>query len=219
VYGSSRRAVLGVALLVLTATLAGCVALGPATDGGATAGTADGIDGTPAEGPGTVAGGQVRAATVVEVTDGDTVTVRFGDGTTDTVRLLGVDTPETRASNSPGEFEGVPETEAGGACLRAAGATATTALTDRVLGERVDVATDPAADRRGGYGRLLAYLVHDGTNVNYRLVERGHARVYDSTFAFADRFYAAESAAMDAGRGVWRCRDPGAGTSTATPTP
>ena len=34
------------------------------------------------------------AARVIEVIDGDTVVVEFVDGTTDTVRLLGVDTPK-----------------------------------------------------------------------------------------------------------------------------
>ena len=39
----------------------------------------------------TAANPQVR---VVEVIDGDTIVVRFGDGSTDTVRLLGADTPK-----------------------------------------------------------------------------------------------------------------------------
>jgi len=39
--------------------------------------------------------------------------VRFEDGEEDTIRLLGVDTPETFTENDPAEFEGIPETTAG----------------------------------------------------------------------------------------------------------
>jgi endonuclease YncB( thermonuclease family) len=34
-------------------------------------------------------------ARVIEVIDGDTIVVAFANGSTDTIRLLGVDTPET----------------------------------------------------------------------------------------------------------------------------
>jgi micrococcal nuclease len=67
---------------------------------------------------------------------------------------------------------------------------------------------DPSADRRGSYGRLLAYVRVDGTDFNYRLVDTGHARVYDTTFARSDRYYAAEGQAQEAGDGLWTCRTP-----------
>ena len=35
-------------------------------------------------------------ARVIEVIDGDTIVVEFADRSTDTIRLLGVDTPKTR---------------------------------------------------------------------------------------------------------------------------
>jgi len=148
-----------------------------------------------------------HSVTVTTVVDGDTIEVRFQNGTTDTVRLLGVDTPETHAENSPGEFEGVPETDAGRTCLREAGHDATRFLTRRLLGETVRISTDSATDGRGYYGRILAYVAHDGENINHRLVATGHARVYDSTFTQSDRFYAAEARARDNGTGVWRCAE------------
>ncbi|WP_135826445.1 hypothetical protein [Halorussus ruber] len=58
-----------------------------------------------------------QEATVVEVTDGDTITVEYDNESTDEVRLLGVDTPEVHTSNTPSEFEGVPDTEEGSTCL------------------------------------------------------------------------------------------------------
>ena len=144
-------------------------------------------------------------ATVTDVVDGDTVDVRLADGSTDRVRLLGVDTPEVHVEPQPEEFEGVPETAAGEACLRSMGTNASAAVADRLEGEQVRLEFDPMADRRGGYDRLLAYVVHDNESINYWLVESGYARVYDSEFVEAPRYYAAESDAQAAGIGVWNC--------------
>jgi micrococcal nuclease len=165
----------------------------------------------------TAAGGDVAfRGSVVEVIDGDTVKVEYSNGTLETVRLLGVDAPETRGSNRPGEFEGVPDTERGRACLDAAAGNATTFVTRRLLGERAAVVVDPAADRRDRYGRLLAYLRIDGTNLNYRLVAAGHARVYDARFSLSDRFYEAERRAQRNGTGLWACAAGGrVGTASA----
>jgi micrococcal nuclease len=175
------------------------------------------VDGTDATPPTTGTPGDGHLATVTTVVDGDTVEVRFANGSDDTVRLLGIDAPETRASNDPGEFDGVPDTTAGQACLERAGEAATAAVVDRIEGERVRIVVDPVADRRGSYGRLLAYVVHDGVDLNERLLREGHARVYDSTFSRSDAYDGAESAAQSAGRGLWTCRD-GTVTTTATGT-
>ena len=177
-----------VALAVLLVT-AGC----SATSGGAAGGTdpGDATTGTP--------------VTVTTVVDGDTVKVRYRNGSTDTVRLLGVDTPETQVANDPPEFEGVPDTEAGRDCLRAAGHDATRFVTERVLGESVRLRGDPLADARDRYDRRLAYVLVDGASLNYRLVAAGHARVYDSEFTEADRFYAAEDHARNSADGLWTC--------------
>ena len=144
--------------------------------------------------------------TVVEVVDGDTIEVRMPDGDRETVRLLGVDTPETYADTDPAEFEGVPDTEAGRACLRAAGENATTFVEERLADGTVRLRTDPTADRRGDYGRLLGYVTGDGESLNSALLERGHARLYDTEFERRDEFAAAEGQALAAGRGLWACR-------------
>ncbi|WP_233553807.1 hypothetical protein [Halococcus sp. IIIV-5B] len=45
--------------------------------------------------------------------DGDTVEVEFAGGETDTIRFIGVDTPETSLGDvSPDEYEGIPNTQA-----------------------------------------------------------------------------------------------------------
>jgi micrococcal nuclease len=146
--------------------------------------------------------------TVTRVVDGDTFDVRFANGSTDTVRLLGVDTPEVYGENDPTEFEGVPDTEAGRACLRSAGEAASEALRERLAGGEATLVRDPVSDGRGDFGRLLAYVEVNGTDVTRWLLEAGYARVYDSTFSRSEDYYAVESAAQEAGTGLWTCRTP-----------
>jgi micrococcal nuclease len=185
---ASRRApAVALALAVLVA-LAGC-----AVD------VSPGSDTTPTAGE--------RTATVVEVVDGDTLDVRFADGSEDRVRLLGVDTPEVHGDNSPGEFEGVPDTEAGRTCLADWGGRATAFAEDRLAGETVVVETDAEADRRGGYDRLLAYVTVEGgdESFNRALLADGYARLYDTEFTQRDAFAATERSAMENGTGLCAC--------------
>jgi len=218
--------VAAVLVVALLATLGGCTGLS----------TGEGPGAGPTAAAPSVANG--TAATVVDVVDGDTIDVRYANGSTDTVRLLGVDTPEVHADNDPAEYEGVPDDEAGAACLESAGENASAFVERRLADERVTLVTDPAADRRGRYGRLLAYVhvnasgpngsvtatpngtvptgtATDRTDFTYRLVATGHARVYDSTFRRSERYYTAEADAQAARRGLWRCRDPSATVTAA----
>lgn len=150
---------------------------------------------------------------VIRVVDGDTLTIQYQNGSEDTVRLLGVDTPEVHVENTPDEWEGVPDTEAGKQCLRDEGDDASDYVTSRLHGETVQLQFDETEGRRGYYGRLLAYVYLDGEHVNYQLVADGYARVYDSSFEKRERFYAAEDEAQHQELGAWRCR------TVATPTP
>ena len=152
----------------------------------------------------------VRTATVVHVVDGDTVDVEFENGTQERVRLLGVDTPETHTEVSPGEFEGVPDTEAGRSCLDSWGDRASEFARERLAGATVTVAVDGESDRRGSYGRLLAYVTTGGNassteSFNLALLEQGYARLYDTAFTRRDSFAAAENRARANGTGLWAC--------------
>lgn len=179
-----------VAALVLLLVLAGCAGL------------------PVAPGPGGATPAVDSEVTVLEVVDGDTLDVRMPDGSVETVRLLGVDTPETYADNDPAEYEGVPDTRAGRTCLEAAGENATAFAGEFLVGGTVRVRTDPSADRRGSYGRLLAYVTVDNGSLNRALLARGHARLYDTDFERRDEFAAAEDRAQADGRGLWACRSP-----------
>lgn len=161
----------------------------------------------------------IQGVTVTEVVDGDTVDVAYPNGTVVRVRLLGIDTPEVHTENAPAEFEGVPDTATGEYCLREAGHDASDYVRSQLLDREVRLVFDGEADRRGSYGRLLAYIYLNDTNVNYRLVAEGYARVYDSEFTQSTRFYDAEREAQQSHRGVWRCADGTDSTTTTTTAP
>lgn len=166
--------------------------------------------------PPEVPGGEARRATIARVVDGDTVEVRFADGEVDTVRLIGVDAPETTLGDvNPGEYEGIPDTRPARDHLYDWGQAASQYATDELEGREVRVVTDPEGDRRGSFGRLLAYVYVGETNFNLELLEGGYARVYDSSFSLRDDFDGAESAARSNDVGLWNFE----AESTPTPTP
>jgi len=155
---------------------------------------------------------------VIRVVDGDTMEVKFPNGEVDTLRLLGVDTPETYGQNDPAEFESIPENTAGRDHLANWGDRATAFATDELDGERVRIETDPEADRRGSYGRLLVYVFYDGgTDFNRELLDRGLARLYDSTFSKRSEYESAEAQAQNEDIGLWDF-DGSAATDTPTET-
>lgn len=141
---------------------------------------------------------------VVEVTDGDTVDISSESGNY-TVRLLGIDAPETQAANSPGEF-GLEDSLENRRCLERWGEKATEYLKEEISEEEIEFSTDPEADTRGDYGRLLAYLEKNSTTShNLVLVEKGYARVYVSDFTQLEDFREAEAHAKEENLGLWRC--------------
>lgn len=100
---------------------------------------------------------------VVSVADGDTFDVDIG-GERDTVRLIGVDTPETKHPTK------------GVQCWGPEASDFTKSLL--TVGTRVKLVRD--AEARDRYGRLLAYVYLADTNVfvNRELVRLGFARPY-----------------------------------------
>ncbi|WEL20036.1 thermonuclease family protein [Candidatus Nanohalococcus occultus] len=142
-----------------------------------------------------------QEATVVDVADGDTVDVRF-NGSVETVRLIGVDTPEIHTEVSPEEFN-VPDTEEGRRCL-SNWAEKASRKAKKLEAQEVRLAHN---GERGTYGRLLGYLYVENrsTSFNYMLVEEGYARVYESRFKQRSLFLEAQTRAKLNNRGVWSC--------------
>jgi micrococcal nuclease len=139
------------------------------------------------------AGGKTDAGRVGRVVDGDTIHVEVG-GREETVRYIGVDTPESVKPGTPVQ------------CY----AKRASAFNERLIdGERVRLVLD--AERRDRYGRLLAYVYRasDGLFVNAELARRGYARVLTipPDVAHAGQFRRLAAAARRGGRGLWSaCR-------------
>lgn len=140
----------------------------------------------------------------VQVVDGDTL--KFNkSGRTETVRLLGVDTPETSSANNPSEY-GLRDSLENRECLSKYALEAKSFTSKFVQRETIEISTDSDADRRGDYGRLLAYVdTVEGENLNARLLESGYARVYSSEFSKRNKFNSLEETAMENDRGLWSC--------------
>lgn len=145
--------------------------------------------------------------TVLSVTDGDTMDVRMPDGSRDTIRLLGVDTPETSASRTdPTECEGIPDNEDGRAWLEQWGGEATEYAEERLAGEEIYIEVDSESNRRGTFGRLLVYAYQSESSsksFNLRLIENEYARMYDTQFTERSTYQSAEFEAQDDDIGVW----------------
>jgi micrococcal nuclease len=141
-------------------------------------------------------------ARVIHVTDGDTLRVVFPDGSQETVRILGVDTPEvTPGGTNPDSFEGVSDPS----LLLSWGEEASSTLHREVEGREVTVTTDRAAGERDRYGRLLAYLqTQEGTDIGEVLLSRGLARVYTpESFARKEHYLDVQDEAMRKRIGIW----------------
>ena len=125
--------------------------------------------------------------------DGDTVVVRLG-GRTETVRLLGINTPESVHPRKPVECLG-PESSA---------------HTKQLLPPGTRVWLERDEEGRDRYGRLLAYVHRDdGLFLNLELVADGWAVPYpfEPNTTFSGVFADAADAARRAGLGLWsRCR-------------
>lgn len=157
-------------------------------------------DGAPTPPPVTAgAAGPVAAANAVveRVVDGDTIVVEI-DGRRETVRLIGIDTPETVKPNAPVECFG-PEASA---------------ATGALVPPGTPVRLERDAEARDDYDRLLAYVYRaaDALFVNLELVRTGHAVLltFPPNVAHVDEFVDASRDANTAGRGLWSaCADAG----------
>jgi len=143
------------------------------------------------------------------VVDGDTVKVRTSTNRSYTVRLIGIDTPETKRPGTAVECGG---SEATASMLRLAFSAPRDTDGDGLLdqaggaGRQVRLTTDPTQDRFDRYRRLLAYVRTGGTFLNEAQISSGWATVYvyrGRAFRELGRLRGAQGVARAAGRGVW----------------
>lgn len=131
--------------------------------------------------------------TVRRVVDGDTLLLAGGER----VRLIGVDTPETKDPRRPVQ------------CFGQEASSFTASLLPP--GSRIHLVGD--VEQRDTYDRLLAYAYRlpDGLFVNAELVRQGYAQVLTipPNVAHADQLVELARQAREAGRGLWgACRLP-----------
>lgn len=127
--------------------------------------------------------------------DGDTIVVDM-NGTDETLRFIGVDTPETHKPNTPVQ------------CYGPAAAAYTKNLIT-AAGSKVRLASDSESTNRDRYNRLLRYVyLPDGRLVNEELVKNGYGFYYPYfPFTKSAQFLAAEKQAQAASKGLWgNCR-------------
>ena len=132
-------------------------------------------------------------ATMARIVDGDTIDVTI-DGHRERVRLIGIDTPETKKENTPVQCFG-PEA---------------TKFTTSLLPVGTPLHLERDVVGRDDYGRLLAYVyvAGDGMFVNLRIIREGFARplTIPPNVAHADEFVAAAGDAEAGNIGLWaRC--------------
>jgi len=156
--------------------------------------------------------GPTETAQVVRVVDGDTIVVDRGRGS-ESLRYIGMDTPETVDPSQPVQWMGMEAANA-----------------NRRLVEGREVVLERDVSEVDRYGRLLRDVwVRDGTTwvlVNLRLVEQGFAQVttYPPDVKYVDALLAAQRTAREQGQGLWGApplipSPSGSPTPTASPRP
>lgn len=132
---------------------------------------------------------------VLSVTDGDTLHVAV-DGQDETVRVIGIDAPET---------------------VECWGSDATMAATAMLAGVSVQLMADPTQADKDQYDRLLRYVeLPDGTDLGSAMISEGHAYEYTYEVPYEKQasYQDLQSAAAVNGKGAW-----GASTCDGQRTP
>ena len=143
----------------------------------------------PTSGHGTAAPTPARYR-VLRVVDGDTLHVAI-HGRDTTLRLIGLDTPETKDPRKPVQ------------CYGPAASKQAHKLLD---GQQIRLSYDPSQGRTDRYGRSLAYVwLPDGRLYQQWMIRRGYGReyTYDTAYRYQARFQAAQRYARTHELGLW----------------
>lgn len=128
---------------------------------------------------------------VLKVIDGDTVNLEI-NGKSQTVRLIGIDTPETVDPRKPVQCFGREASEKAKALL---------------TGKDVVIEADATQGDKDKYNRLLRYVyLEDGTSVNKYLISEGYAHEYtyqSNPYKYQTEYIAALQAAREGKKGLW----------------
>ncbi len=125
---------------------------------------------------------------VLRIIDGDTIVIDY-NGTEETVRMIGIDTPESVHPDASKNTE--------------AGEEASEYTTSMLTGKEVSLEFD--VQERDQYGRLLAYVYLGNEMFNKTLLREGYATLstYPPNVKYVEQFTALEKEAKAAGVGFW----------------
>jgi micrococcal nuclease len=120
--------------------------------------------------------------------DGDTIKIQK-DGEVVTLRLIGIDTPETKDTRKP---------------VQCFGKEASAKASEILSGQKVTLEYDPS-NTTDKYGRTLAYVFReDGLDFNLGMVAIGYAHSYKTyPHPRLDEFNKAEQEAREKSLGLW----------------
>ncbi len=124
------------------------------------------------------------------VVDGDTIKVSM-NGKVETLRLIGIDTPETKDPRKP---------------VQCFGAEASRKATELLAGQKVRLEADASQGERDKYGRLLRYVWRgDGLFFNDWMIRNGYAfeYTYNKPYTYQSKFKEAQRYASDKNLGLW----------------
>lgn len=128
---------------------------------------------------------------VQRVIDGDTISVSI-NGKNETLRLIGMDTPETVDPRKP---------------VQCFGREASTKAKEILTGKMVRLESDSTQSNRDKYQRLLRYVfLEDGTFFNKLMIGDGYAHEYtyqSNPYKYQAEFIKAEKQARENNRGLW----------------
>jgi endonuclease YncB( thermonuclease family) len=145
---------------------------------------------------------------VSSVVDGDTIKISM-NGKVETLRLIGIDTPETVDPRKPVQCFGKEASNKGKELLN---------------GKKVRIEMDSTQGERDKYSRLLAYVYRDdGLFFNKYMIEQGYAHeyTYNTPYKYQTEFKTAEKNARISQLGLWNPSTCNGITTTAiiaTPT-
>lgn len=187
--GRKTRGILIVLIAIVSGTtVAGTTVLDPVVPTPSTTATYS----TAGETAETASTGDDIGITVTRVIDGDTIEGTDGAGEVLKVRILGIDTPETRAPGKPVQCWG-PE--------------ATQFAKDTLLNQQARLVADPSQDSRDRYDRVLAHVVLISSGESYAVLaaRAGAAKsyVYGQPVTGHEQIEAAEQDAKFMDYGLW----------------
>lgn len=143
---------------------------------------------------------------VTDVVDGDTIKVSI-NGSIETLRIIGLDTPETLDPRKP---------------VQCFGKEASNKAKLFLTGKTVTLETDSTQGERDKYGRLLRYVFLDGVDYGKTMISEGYAHeyTYKLPYKYQTAYKAAQASAEANKLGFWSpnsCNGNTTSTTTATP--